>query len=219
MPQIPLVKRPESKFRKLRRAFATGLLVLAPIWLTGYIILIIVRLLGGALSPYVRYFALNVMELEAYPKLVAVLADIVAFVLTVVLITLIGLVVQRVLGQRLLLAVDRVLSRIPVVREVYDAIRKFIQVFFGDNKGFRGVVAVKYPTDSSLVIGFVTAESTLLPERGKLLHVFVPLAPAPTQGILFFVPEQETVKLDLTVDEAIKLIVSGGAIPPERFVV
>lgn len=208
-----------SRSSRFRRAFVTGLLVLAPVWLTGYILLLVVRLLGGVLSPYVRLAMEKLFDLDPESTFVVLAADLSAFVATVLLIALIGVIVNRVLGKRLLGFVDFLLSRIPVVRELYDAIRKFIQVFFGDKSSFRGVVAIKYPTESTLVIGFVTAESTIIPEKGKMLHVFVPLAPAPTQGLLFFVPEHETQQLDLTVDEAIKLIVSGGAIPPDRFVV
>lgn len=203
--------------KKFRRAFTTGLFVLSPLWLTGYIILLIVRLLGGVLSPYVRYFALEVMQLGEYPKFVGALSEIVAFILTVLLVALIGFIVQRVLGQRLYSIVDRVLSRIPVVSDIYGSIRKLIEAFFGDKKGFRGVVATKFPHENSWAIAFVTGESTLVPDKGKLLHLFVATTPNPTSGFLLFVPENETIALDLTTDEAFKLIVSGGSIPPERF--
>ncbi|MBK6764948.1 MAG: DUF502 domain-containing protein [bacterium] len=215
-----LTNAPKPTFGvRFRRAFVTGLLVLAPVWLTGYILMVVVRLLGGMLSPYVRLALEKLFDLDPESTLVVFASDLSAFVATVLLIAAIGVVVNRVLGKRLLGLFDYILSRIPVVRELYDAIRKFIQVFFGDKSSFRGVVAVKYPTEASRVIGFVTAESNLIPGQGKLLHVFVPLAPAPTQGLLFFVPEAETLPLDLSVDEAIKLIVSGGAIPPERYAV
>lgn len=204
---------------RFRRAFVTGLLVLAPVWLTGKIILLVVRLLGGVLSPFVQKILEQTFSLEKDSALVVFISDLSAFVATVLLIALIGVIVNRVMGKRLLSLFDFVLSRIPVVRELYDSIRKFIQVFFGDQSSFRGVVAVKYPNEYTYAIGFVTSESTIVPGKGKMIHVFMPLAPAPTQGVLLIVPEHETIKLDITVDEAIKMIVSGGAIPPERFMV
>lgn len=204
---------------KFRRAFFTGLLVLAPVWLTGYILLLVVRLLGGVLSPVVQKILTKAFELDKDSTLVRYLSDLSAFVATVLLIALIGVIVNRVLGKRLLGFFDYFLSRIPFVREIYDSIRKFIQIFFGEQSNFRGVVAIKYPNESSFAIGFVTAESQIIPGKGKMIHVLMPLAPAPTQGILFLVAEEETIKLDMTVDEAIKLILSGGAIPPERFAV
>jgi uncharacterized membrane protein len=204
---------------RFRRSFFTGLLVLAPVWLTGYILLLVVRLLGGVLSPVVQKILTRVFELDKESTLVVFLSDLSAFVATVLLIALIGVIVNRVIGKRLLGLFDFVLSRIPVVREIYESIRKFIQVFFGDKSSFRGVVALKYPNEHSFAIGFVTAESTIIPGKGKMIHVLMPLAPAPTQGILFIVAEEETIKLDITVDEAIKLILSGGAIPPDRFMI
>lgn len=209
----------QSLGARFRRAFFTGLLVLAPVWLTGYILLLVVRLLGGVLSPVVQKILTRVFEMDKDSTLVRYLSDLSAFVATVLLIALIGVIVNKVLGKRLLGFLDYFLSRIPVVREIYESIRKFIQVFFGEQSSFRGVVAIKYPNEHSFAIGFVTAESTIVPGKGKMIHVLMPLAPAPTQGILFIVEEKETIKLDMTVDEAIKLILSGGAIPPDRFAV
>lgn len=207
---------PESKAKRFRRAFTTGLFFLAPIWLTGYIILLIVKLLGGVLSPYVKYGAAEILQLEEKSKLVELLSDVVAFTLTVMLIALIGLIVQRVLGQRLFSLVDRLLNRIPLVSDIYGSVRKFLEAFFGDKKSFRGVVATKFPNDTSWAVGFVTGESTLIGEE-RYLHIFVPTTPNPTSGFLFFVAEKETKKLDLSTDEAFRLIVSGGTIFPERF--
>jgi uncharacterized membrane protein len=206
-----------SRAKKFRRAFTTGLFVLAPVWLTAYIILLIVRLLGGVLSPYVRYIAVEVMKLDEGSKLVGALSDIVAFVVTVILITLFGFIVQRVLGQRLYSLIDRMLNRIPVVGDIYNAVRKLLEAFFGDKKSFRGVVATKFPNETSWAIGFVTAESTMIKSNERMLHVFVPTTPNPTSGFLFFVAEKETIMLDITTDEAFKLIISGGTIYPDKF--
>ena len=207
-----------SAAARFRRAFFTGLLVLAPLWLTGYILLIVVRLLGGMLSPLVQRVLETSLQLDPESAAVKFISDLTAFVATVLFIALIGVIVNRVVGKRLFKVLDLMLSRVPVVREIYDAVRKFIQVFFGDKSSFRGVVAVRYPSDQSYVIGFVTSESSLV-NGERMLHVFVPLAPAPTQGILFILAESSTIRLNMTVDEAIKMIVSGGAITPERFAV
>lgn len=190
---------------------------MAPVWLTVYIVLLIVRVLGGVLSPYVRFAAVEIFSLEEASKLVSTLSDIVAFVVTVVLITLFGFIVQRVLGQRLYGLIDRILNRIPVVGDIYNAVRKLLEAFFGDKKSFRGVVATKFPNENSWAIGFVTAESTLVNRDARMLHIFVPTTPNPTSGFLFFVEEKDTVKLDMTTDQAFKLIISGGTIFPDEF--
>ena len=214
--QEPLKKSISSRFR---RAFVTGLLVIAPLWLTIYVIILAVRLLGGVLSPYVRLAAEVVFELEKMPKLVGILSDLVAFLLTVILIALIGVIVRRVVGKKLFEWLDKLLNRIPVVREIYDSVRKFIDVFFGDQKKFKGVVAVRFPGQEILTIGFVTGESTMVPNEGKRIHLYLPTAPTPTSGFLYLVKESDCIPLDLTMDEALKLIISGGAIVPDRHTV
>jgi uncharacterized membrane protein len=151
---------------------------------------------------------------------ITTLADITAFILTVVGITLIGMLVRRVVGQRILKAIDRLVSRIPVVREVYDSIRKFIDIFFGEKSNFQRVVAVRFPTDRTWAIGFVTGENKIRPtaeSNEQVLTVFVPTAPNPTSGFILLANEQDVQPLELTVDEAMKLIVSGGTLVPEEF--
>jgi uncharacterized membrane protein len=135
-------------------------------------------------------------------------------------ITLIGMLVHRVLGQRLVQTFNRLVKRIPVVREIYESIRKFIDIFFGDKSKFQRVVAVNFPLESAWTIGFVTGETKLNPDpqsNQNLLTIFVPKAPNPTSGYLLLAKEEDVRSLDLSVDEAIKLVISGGTLSPERF--
>lgn len=210
----------QTKAAKFRRYFMTGLLVLAPMWLTVYIILLVVELLGGFLSPYFRLLGRTVIGSGKWMGLVMALSDITAFIVTVLGITLIGMLVRRVIGQRLVQSLNRIVSRIPVVREVYDSIRKFIDIFWGEKSNFQRVVAVNFPTQDSWIIGFVTGENTINPDptSGKrMLSVFIPTAPNPTSGYLLLAEEKNVKPLSLTVDEAMKLIVTGGTLVPERF--
>jgi uncharacterized membrane protein len=206
---------------KFRRNFVTGLFVLAPLALTIYIIKFIVGLLGGILSPYFRMIGREVIGSGKSLGIVTTLADITAFIVTVVGITLIGMLVRRVLGQRLVEAFNRLMNRIPVVRAIYESIRKFIDIFFGEKSKFQRVVAVNFPLESAWTIGFVTGETKLNPDPESdqtLLTIFVPKVPNPTSGFLLFAKEKDVRPLDLTVDEAIKLIISGGTISPDRFI-
>ena len=205
---------------RFRRHFYTGLLVLAPIWLTVYVIIIVVKLIGGLLSPAVRAVAISLLGHGPWERPVIIISDIVAFVITVLLISLIGFAVRKVVGQRLVGLLDLFLGRIPVIREIYNGVRKFLDVMFGDKTKFRRVVAVRYPTDRTWSIGFVTSELEVsLPPESATTHVtvFVPKAPNPTSGYLMLCLPQDVISLPFTVDEAFKMIVSGGTLTPDRF--
>jgi uncharacterized membrane protein len=208
-----------SRTSRFRQHFVTGLLVLAPLWLTGYVVVLVVRYLGGYLSPYLREIAVRALG-ESHPAaLVTVAADVVSFVVTVLLITLVGLAVGRVMGQRAVELLSALLSRIPVVREVYNGVRRFGAMLAGDKSNLRRVVAVRFPYEHAWRIGFVTSEREWpFPEENGDPHtaVFVPGTPNPTSGFLIFYPPQDVIPLSLSVDEALKLIVTGGTLTPER---
>ena len=211
---------PRSRASCLRRHFVTGLLALAPVWLTGYIVVLVVRALGGFLSPYLRLLAVRFFGEGHWPGLVTVAADIVGFLLTVLLVMLVGFAVGKVMGQRAVDIVNSLLGRIPVIRELYGGVRKFGEMLLGDKTNLKRVVAVRFPYERAWRIGFVTSEREWrFPEDANtvLTAVFVPGTPNPTSGFLVFYPPEDIIPLTLSVDEAIKLIVTGGTLMPERF--
>ena len=208
-----------SRASRFRQNFVTGLLVLTPLWITGYIVVLVVRTLGGFLSPYLRAAAVRLLGEGHWPGLVTLSADVVGFLITVLLITLVGLAVGRVVGQRVVELVSALLGRIPVVREVYTGVRKFGSMLLGDKSNLKRVVAVRFPYERAWRIGFVTSERDWrFPEETGFAHVavFVPGTPNPTSGFLIFYAPEDIIPLSLSVDEAVKLIVTGGTLTPER---
>ncbi len=200
-----------------RKNFVTGLLVLAPVWITVYLVLIVVRALGGFVSPYLRTLAGSLPAPEQWLGVISWLADVVGFLITIVLIALVGALVRRVVGRRLFHFFERLVTRIPVIRAIYEGVTKFIQTVFADRASFQRVVAIRFPNDYTWSIGFVTStRSWQLPERNAtvLLSVFVPHTPNPTSGFTVIIRPEYAVDLDLTVDEAIKLVMSGGVVMP-----
>lgn len=201
--------------QRFRRYFATGLLVLAPIWATLYLVVLVVRIIGGFLSPLLRQLAESLYEGAAWLAVVRIAADVAAFIITVIFIAIVGYFVRKVIGKKLLDLVGRLLNRIPVIREVYDGVSKFLQMLFGEKAGFKRVVAVQFPNEQSWAIGFVTNSGTwALPNQatGEMLSVFVPTTPNPTSGFLLLCKPEQVTTLDLTIDEAVKLIISGGTL-------
>jgi len=137
-------------------------------------------------------------------------------VLALLFIIVIGALVTHFIGRYFLRLIDLVMERIPLVSTVYKATRQLLEAIFSDNStAFKEVVMVPFPHKGSMVLGFVTGESPLLavPDSQPCVSVFVPSTPLPTTGWLLFVEAEELVHLDISVEEGMKLVLSGGVVP------
>jgi uncharacterized membrane protein len=133
-------------------------------------------------------------------------------------LTLIGMLTAGLAGRTLVRLGERLLSRMPVVRGVYGTLKQIFETVLAQkSRSFREVVLVEYPRRGLGAIGFVTG-----PTRGEiqsysaeeLVHVFVPTTPNPTSGFLLFVPKSELIHLDMSVEDGIKMVISGGIVGP-----
>jgi len=135
--------------------------------------------------------------------------------LALLFIMIVGVLTTHFIGRHLMRFVDRVVARIPLVRNVYSATRQFLESIFGDgSQAFKEVVMVPFPHPGCMVMGFVTGESPLHISEGETtrVSVFVPSTPIPTTGWLLFVEASELRHLDISVEEGMKLLLSGGAV-------
>lgn len=195
----------------LKRYFFAGLLVLLPlvitIWILGWIIGLmdsVLNLLPSSLHP-------NSFLPYAIPGL--------GVVFTLGLILLLGFLATSVVTRRLLSLWDSFLSRIPIFRGIYTSVQKLVGSIFGQEQGGRRVVLIEYPRKGIYTVGFATGHAGgELGRRSedRLVNVFVPTTPNPTAGFYLLVPEKEVVPLQMTPEDAFKLIVSGGMITPEE---
>jgi len=140
-------------------------------------------------------------------------------------VLLLGIITRSIIGRIALLGVESVVSRVPVVGMLYMALKQLGEAFItreGHSK-FERAVAVQFPYKGSWAIGFVTGRGgTFMPQlapegespKRQLLTIFVPTTPLPTNGFMLVVPEDETIKLDMSVQDALKVVVSGGIISP-----
>ena len=135
------------------------------------------------------------------------------------MVYLLGTLAGNVLGRQLIAALESLLMQIPVVRGIYSATRQFLQTFSGDkNEAFSKVVLFEYPRKGLWTMGLLTGET-----RGEVqektddvvVSVFVPTTPNPTSGWLIFVPRKNLTELSMSVDDAFKMIISGGILTPE----
>jgi len=136
-----------------------------------------------------------------------------------IFIVLTGALTTHFIGRKLMRLLDRIMERIPLVRSVYKATRQLLEAMFGDNStAFKEVVMVPFPHKGSMVLGFVTGESPVLngPGGQTKVSVFVPSTPLPTTGWLLFVDAAELVHMDMSIEEGMKLVLSGGAVNSQK---
>lgn len=193
----------------LRRYFFAGLLVLLPvvitIWFLGWIVGLMDSLfdfLPSSLHPN-SYLPIAIPGLGA--------------LFTLVLILLLGFLATSVVTRRILTLWDYFLGRIPIFRGVYTAVQKLVESIFSQDQSGRQVVLIEYPRRGIYTVGFATGVAGGELERSgddRLVNVFVPTTPNPTAGFYLLVPEKDVKTLEMTPEEAFKLIVSGGMIKP-----
>jgi uncharacterized membrane protein len=139
----------------------------------------------------------------------------VGFAVTLVIIYLTGVIASNVVGKKMVRFSDSLLSRVPVFRQLYNGIKRIMQSFsISDKTGITQVVLIEFPRKGMKAIGFITNEFT--DQSGeKLLNILIPTAPNPTSGFLQIVKESDVMRTRITIDDALKMIVSIGSNVPE----
>jgi len=201
-------------FARLRAYFFAGILVTAPIGITLYLTWLIIDFIDGTVTPLIpsRY------NPETYlPFGVPGLGVIVA----VVFLTLVGALTAGLVGRWVVRLFDRLMQRMPVVRNIHSALKQILEtVLAQQSKAFRQVVLVEYPRHGIWAIGFITGDTVGEVQHlteDDVVNVFLPTTPNPTSGFLLFVPRSDVFVLSMTVEEGIKMVVSGGIVtPPDR---
>lgn len=205
----------------VRRNLVRGILVLLPAIITLWLLRLIFGLVGDNVTPTVLAVlrAAGVHGLEGFYLRVAV--PLIGMVVTLVVVYLFGLVAANLVGRRLLEVAEQAILRIPVVKSIYGGSRQLLDAFnVGGSGGFSRVIVAEYPRRGVWTIGFVTNERKVsMTQAGderpeETLFVFFPTTPNPTSGWLALVPASEVHDLGLTVEEGIKLVVSGGIVAP-----
>lgn len=203
----------------VRKAFVTGLLLCLPVSLTVYIIVWLVNFLAsparGGLTYFLHAFGVEVRSTPLFNAGVTIVSALVV----AAGIAFIGFVSRNLFGRFFIGVLEKMLRRVPMVRSIYSAIKQIIDTFSvgGKEETFSRAVMVEFPRRECWTIGFVTHEGETEFSRlagTPLVHVFVPTTPNPTGGYMILVPSNEVRMLDVSVAEAMKMIVSGGAVVP-----
>lgn len=196
----------------LRRYFLRGLLAFLPLAITVWILEAVVRMMDGGLEFLPRPFRPSTYFQFDFPGLGALF--------TFLLICLIGVVVTHLVGHKMHEVWERTMRRIPFVRSIYGAVQQLLNALFSDDKSrYRRVVLIEYPRKGIYSLAFVTgvSEGEVQERTGeRVINVFIPTTPNPTSGWYILVPEREAIDLEMSVEDAFKLIISGGMLVPDR---
>jgi uncharacterized membrane protein len=190
----------------LKRYFLTGLLVVTPMWGTILILKALFVTVDGILGDIVA----RLVPSHYVPGL--------GIVMLILLIFSAGLFAANFMGRAIVNMWEDWLNRLPLVRGIYSTLKSMMDILsFSDRGSYRRVVLIQFPKNGHYCFAFVTGmtkgESTALGQE-PLIHVYVPTSPNPTSGYFLLVPEREVTSVDISVEEAMKLIVSGGLYSP-----
>lgn len=193
----------EKLSKIFRKYFVTGMIVIVPLWITIIVIRAVANLIDGTfdlLPPvvhprtYIPFFGIELL---------------IAFLLIII----VGIITSNFVGKKFVSHGEIILAKIPVIKTIYQGVKQLTTGILSENKMFSRVVLLEFPIKGLFFIGFVTGEgSHIIPGNGgrKMLKIFIPTTPNPTTGFFCIAGEDEVKYLDISVDEAFKLIISAG---------
>lgn len=199
---------------RLRRYFLTGILVTAPISLTIYLTYVFLNFVDSQVS--------RVLPGEWYQALYGrTTIPGLGIVIALVFFTVVGWFATNFMGRMIIRISEYVVHRVPVINTVYKGLKQVFETVIGAQaQAFREAVMIEYPRKGVWAIGFVTGVSRGEVQRlteDDVVNVFLPTTPNPTSGFLLLIPKKDLVTLEMSVDDAIKMIISGGILtPPDR---
>lgn len=202
-------------FSRLRSSFLTGLVVIAPVGLTIWLVWTAVGWIDGVVLPLVpdrfnpeQYVGINLRG--------------VGVIFFLVFTVFVGWVAKGIIGRSLIGFAESLVDRMPVVRSIYSGIKQISETVFAQSeRTFDKACLVQYPRRGIWAIGFIsTTAKGEVSERaetgGRLMSIFVPTTPNPTSGFLLFFPEEDIIELDMSVEDAAKLVISAGLVYPNE---
>lgn len=198
---------------KLRNYFLAGVVVTAPIAITTFIVWKFLEFLDEKITPFIPY---------SYNPNTYLPFNIPGFglIITVVFFIVVGWFTRNFLGRLMVRWSEYIVERVPVINKIYVAIKHVMETITSSHSdAFKEVVMFEYPKKDIWVIGFVTGVSKgEVQEKtsDETINIFVPTTPNPTSGFLLFIPKKDLIYMDMSVEEGIKLVVSGGIITPSE---
>jgi uncharacterized membrane protein len=208
----PPPKKP-GMFAGLRASFLTGIVVIAPVSLTIWLLWTLVGWVDSFVLPLVPYN----FRPEQYIGINLRGVGVIIFLLFTIMV---GWVAKGLIGRSLIGFAESLVERMPVVRSIYSGVKQIAETVFAQSeRSFEKACLIQYPRKGIWAIGFIStnARGEVLAKAetgGELLSVFVPTTPNPTSGFLLFFPREDVIELDMSIEEAAKLVISAGLVYP-----
>ncbi len=199
---------------RVRNNFIAGIAILLPVLVTIVVsYYFIIKLNQFILEPIIKYLE----PVLLYDYLIHA-AKILLFIIIVIFISIIGLSAKSILVRKSFGGLEKIFLKVPIVGKIYNASKQISNAYLGEGKGiFKKVVLIEYPRRGIYSVGFVTSDNKgeiQYKTEKQLLNIFIPTTPNPTSGIFLLVPKDEVIVLDMSAEEGLKLIISGGAVAP-----
>ena len=214
-----LLKRFISRFRN---SFLTGVVVIAPVGLTVWLVWTVIGWIDGFVLPFVpSQYQPEVILQAILGEDVRVNIRGLGVVFFLVFTTFIGWIAKGLLGRTFIRSAENLVNRMPVVRSVYSGVKQIAETVFSQaDRSFEKACLIEYPRRGIWAIGFIstTAKGEVSKRAGsgqKMQSIFVPTTPNPTSGFLLFFPAEDVIELDMSVEDAAKLVISAGLVYPE----
>ncbi|MFY1711124.1 DUF502 domain-containing protein [Tritonibacter mobilis] len=211
--ETPPPPRRPGLFARLRSSFLTGIVVIAPVGLTIWLLWSVMGWVDGVVLPLVPH----TFQPEQYIGINLRGVGLIIFLLFTIVV---GWVAKGIIGRSLIGYAEQLVDRMPVVRSIYSGIKQISETVFAQSeRSFEKACLIQYPRRGIWAIGFIstTAKGEIVKRAensGRLISVFVPTTPNPTSGFLLYFPEEDVVELDMTVEDAAKLVISAGLVYP-----
>lgn len=201
--------------RRIRNVFLTGVAVTIPIAFTLFILNFLFKTLDNSLSPIFTAMLIKlgtpIPDGYRIPGL--------GVVMTLVVIFLVGLFTKNFFGAKLILLGEMIVEKIPFVSNIYSGIKQVVTTIANtETQAFKKVVLIEFPRKGTYAIGFVSSETrgeVQQKTEHEVINVIIPTTPNPTSGFLVFVPKEDIIELDMTIEDGIKLIISCGIVAPK----
>ena len=208
----------KSKFTSnLRNNFLTGLAVIIPVFITTYLIWSTIGIVDSWVLPLIP-------EKYAIDKFIGIDVKGIGVIIFLLFTVFIGSLTKGYFGRTILKSVESLVDRMPVVRSIYNGIKQIAEtVFSQSNNSFERACLVEYPRKGIWAVAFVSTKtngevSEKIGKNKDLFSIFLPTTPNPTSGFLLFLPEKDIIFLDMTVEDAAKLVISAGLVTPKNII-
>ena len=216
-----LIKQPSGLLAGLRNSFLTGLVVIAPVALTIWLIWSVIGWIDGFVLPFIPnlYHPDNILN-TIFGQDVAINIRGLGVVVFLLFTTFVGWIAKGFLGRSLIRFGENLVRRMPVVRSIYSGVKQIAEtVFAQSDRSFEKACLIQYPRKGIWAIGFISTDAKgevkyKVKAKSDLLSVFVPTTPNPTSGFMLFFPRSDVIELDMSIEDAAKLVISAGLVYP-----